>query len=74
MKIIYVRPVQKFKLLGTALEVVPEQIYPAVVAKNLPDWEERGAIYVGGEYGIILEKGEYTRIKGYKPPVIEGDD
>jgi hypothetical protein len=73
MKIIYIRPIKTFTMLGTAIKITPEEVYPAVIAKNLPEWKERGQVYVGGENGLILETGEYVIVKGYKPKFIEDE-
>jgi len=67
VKVIYVRPKLPYRLLGTALQLDPEKVYPAIWARNIPDWKERGLVYVGDECGIMLETGEYTIIKNYKP-------
>lgn len=71
MKVIHVRPKLAYKLLGTHLQLDPNKVYPAIQARNVSGWEERGLIYVGDENGIMLEQGEYTVVKGYKPPQVD---
>ena len=70
MKIVYIRPMLDYKLLGTAMQLDKEKVYPAIVAKHIPDWKERGLVFVGDPDtdGILLEEGEYVVVKGYKPP------
>lgn len=62
-KKIRVRPKLAFKLLGTELALDPNQIYDAVLAKNIPDWEARGLIFIGPEPGFLLDKTEYDIIE-----------
>ena len=59
-----IRPRLAFKLLGTGLQLDTDKVYDAVVARNLPDWLERKAIFVEE---LILEDGEYEIVKGKFP-------
>jgi hypothetical protein len=68
---LFVRPLLAFKLLGTNLQLDPNRVYPAIQARNIPDWKEREAIWVEE---ILLEKGEYEKVKGYKPTQEEMDE
>lgn len=63
VKKLKVRPKLAYKLLGTELKLDPEKVYEAIEARNIPDWEERGLIFVGDGPGFLLERGEYTIIE-----------
>ncbi len=57
-------PNMNYKLLGTSIRLDKNKVYPASHASNIPNYEEREAIFVycdnhGGS--ILLEKGEYVR-------------
>jgi hypothetical protein len=58
-----VRPKLAYKLLGTELQLDPEKIYEAIYAQNIPNWKERGLIFIGPDPGFLLEQNEYTIIK-----------
>lgn len=62
-KKIRVRPKLAYKMLGTELQLDPEKTYEAIVAKNIPDWEARGLIFIGPEPGFLLDKNEYEIIE-----------
>jgi len=62
-KTLLVRPKLAYKLMGTSLQLDPEKVYEAIWARNQPDWEERGLIFIGPEPGFLLETGEYTIIE-----------
>jgi len=69
MKKIYIRPKLDYKLLGTGLQLDSTKVYPAIEARNIEGWKERGLIFVED---IMLEHGEYEIVKGYKP-IIEDE-
>jgi len=56
-----IRPKENYKLLGTGIELNKERIYYAMHATNLPDWKEKGKIFVQDDrnFGFLLEAGEY---------------
>lgn len=62
-KKIRVRPKLAYKLLGTELQLDPKKTYEATIAKNIPDWEARGLIFIGPEPGFLLDSTEYTIIE-----------
>jgi len=72
-KTLWVRPKLNYRLLGTELRLDSTKVYPAIQARNIPDWKERGLIFVGEDCGILLETGEYEIIKGYRPPPTDED-
>jgi hypothetical protein len=73
MKTIHIRPKLAYRLLGTELRLDPEKVYPAIHARNIPDWKERGLVFVGPDCGIMLEDGEYEIVKHYKPEPTDED-
>jgi len=62
----FVFPKLDYKLLGTSISVDKEQPYPAVHARNQPNWEAEKKIFIGPNPGMLLEEGTYTRAQGVK--------
>ena len=60
-----IRPKMAYKLLGTGLQLDTDKVYDAVVARNLPGWQERQCVFV--EDAIVLEGDEYEIVKGKFP-------
>lgn len=58
-----VRPDKAYKLLGTDLVLDPNKTYTAIHAMNIPDWKERGLIFIGPSPGFLLEHNEYIIIE-----------
>ena len=70
-----VRPNGDFRMAGTGPDYIrldKTKVYRAIHAKNQPDWEEKGKIFVlgaendncsGGGIGFLLEKGEYEIVR-----------
>jgi hypothetical protein len=58
-----VKPKRDYSLLGTSIVLDSTKVYDASHATNLPDWEERGLIFVHARdedpVGVLLEAGEY---------------
>lgn len=63
--IIQIKPKLAYKLLGTGLQVDPEKVYDAIIARNIPNWKERECVFV--EEALLLEKDEYTIVHGKFP-------
>jgi hypothetical protein len=59
------RPLENYRLLGTSIVLDSRKFYNASYAKNQPDWESRGLIYIHeaddeeDSIGFLLERGEY---------------
>ncbi len=70
MKILWIRPKLDYKLLGTSLRLDKSKVYPAVQARNIEGWKERGLIFV--EDSILLENEEYEIVKNHKPTTNDG--
>ena len=51
-----IKPNESFKLLGTGIELDKNKIYESEDASNIPDYKERGLVFVNG---ILLDKSEY---------------
>ena len=61
-----IQPTKNYVLLGTGAILDKNKVYPASIASNLPNYEQREAIFVyyddeGGS--MMLEKGEYVKTK-----------
>lgn len=56
---IRVRPLLDYHLVGTNVKVSRKTIYVATIASNIPDYKERGLVFVKG---ILLDRSEYRVI------------
>jgi hypothetical protein len=59
-----VKPKENYSLLGTAVVLDNTKVYTASHASNIPDWKEKGLIFVHESEdedcaAILLESGEY---------------
>ena len=59
-----IKPKENYKLLGTDIVLNKNKTYKAMVASNLPEYKEKGKIfvYVKGDYNFMLEKEDYIVI------------
>lgn len=57
----HVMPVQSFKLAGTSIQFHKGHRYRWMPARNQPDWESMGKIFIQKANGesMLLEEGEY---------------
>jgi CYTH domain-containing protein len=51
-----VKPLENYRLLGTPIVLDKNTVYNAVIARNQPNYKEKGLIFVDG---VLLAKGEY---------------
>jgi hypothetical protein len=59
-----VRPLENYRLLGTAIVLDNTKVYSASHAENQPNWKEKGLIFVHESddddcVGVLLCEGEY---------------
>lgn len=61
------RPLHNYKLGGTNIVLDHTKTYDASHATNLPDWKEKGLIFIHERkhdpVGVLLQEGEYLIIK-----------
>lgn len=58
-----IKPKLNYQLMGTDFKLNQDNIYKAVKAINLPEYKEKGKIFVISKgQSMMLEKGEYTII------------
>ena len=60
-----VRPLESYRLMGTAIVLDITRTYTASHAVNQPNWKEKGLIFVHESddedcVGILLSEGEYV--------------
>jgi len=55
-----IKPKENFILLGTDIRLSKKKKYKATPANNIPDFSEKGAIFVKG---VLLYEGEYKIVK-----------
>lgn len=64
-----VRPLGDFKMLGSCISVSKDKVYDAIHATNLPNWEERGLIFIQDaegdttNLGFLLDQADYEVVK-----------
>ena len=59
-----IQPTKNYVLQGPGTILDKNKVYPASIASNLPDYEQREAIFVYYDdegSSMLLEKGEYVK-------------
>jgi len=54
-----IKPLLNYHLLGTSIKLNKNKKYKALIASNIPEFKEKGLIFVKG---ILLDKNEYVKV------------
>ena len=65
---LYVKPLNSFKMLGSGISVIAGKTYEAIPASNQPDFERDGLIFItnaegdSSDLGFLLDSTDYTEV------------